>query len=244
MTTQHARGAGKSAAAQTPATTGDEAGIAEYLEKHPEFFERHAATLAKLRLPHARGGTTISLVERQVEVLREKHSASEARLADFVRVARANDTLSEKIHRFTCRLMRAPTLAATLAGIESALREDFDAAHSRLVLPGFGAGHYEDVPDRFLRSVAPDEPALKSFETLFASGKPRCGQARDIQRDFLFADDASVIGSIALVPLGVRGGLGLLAIGSTDANRFHPGMSTDFLARMGELIAEAIARFR
>jgi uncharacterized protein YigA (DUF484 family) len=46
------------------------------------------------------------------------------------------------------------------------------------------------------------------------------------------------------VPLGEKGALGLLAVGSNDVNRFHPGMSTEFLARMGELIADSIARYR
>ena len=40
-----------------------------------------------------------------------------------------------------------------------------------------------------MRSIRADDPNLKSFETLFASGKPRCGQARDSQREFLFGSD-------------------------------------------------------
>jgi uncharacterized protein YigA (DUF484 family) len=58
---------------------------------NPEFFERHQALLARLRLPHSRGGSTISLVERQIEVMRERHAALEAKLAELVRVARDND---------------------------------------------------------------------------------------------------------------------------------------------------------
>ena len=222
----------------------EESGIAEYLERYPDFFERNHAVLARLRLPHARGGTTISLVERQVEVLRERQATAEEKLAEFVAVARSNDVLAERIQRLTRRLLRARTLHDTLAQIEASLREDFDAIHSRLVLPGLGAAGLEAVPDRFLRAVTMDEPALKSFETLFASGKPRCGQVRDVQRDFLFGDDAATIGSVALLPLGASGSVGLLAVGSPDPARFHPGMSTDFLARMGELIADAITRFR
>ena len=239
MTTQPARGA-----SLAPAVPAEEAGIAEYLERHPEFFERNLAVLAKLRLPHLRGGTTVSLVERQVEVLRERQAASEERLAEFIRVARANDVLADKIQRLSRRLLRARTLHDTLVAIEGSLREDFDAVNSRLVLPGLDGRGIDVVPDRFLRAVPVDEPALKSFETLFASGKPRCGQVRDIQRDFLFGDEAATIGSVALVPLGERGTLGLLAVGSNDVNRFHPGMSTEFLARMGELIADSITRYR
>ena len=231
-------------ASLAPAVPAEEAGIAEYLDRHPEFFERNLAVLAKLRLPHLRGGTTISLVERQVEVLRERQAASEERLQEFIRVARANDALADKIQQLSRRLLRATSMQATLVAIETGLREDFDAVNSRLVLPGFDAGGIEGVPDRFLRAVPKDEPALKSFETLFGGGKPRCGQVRDIQRDFLFGDEAATVGSVALVPLGDKGSLGLLAVGSGDVDRFHPGMSTEFLARMGELIADSIQRYR
>ena len=91
-----------------------------------------------------------------------------------------------------------------------------------------------------MRVVRADDPNLKSFESLFSNGKPRCGQARDSQREFLFGSDANDIGSVALVPLGDKGSIGLLALGSTDRDRFHPGMSTEFLARMADLIADAL----
>jgi uncharacterized protein YigA (DUF484 family) len=47
---------------------------------------------------------------------------------------------------------------------------------------------------------------------------------------------------VALVPLGDHGSLGLLALGSTDRDRFHPGMSTDFLARLADLISDVLSR--
>jgi uncharacterized protein YigA (DUF484 family) len=229
MTTREARGV---AAVET-----EEESIAVYLQHNPDFFERHHAVLARLRLPHARGGSTISLVERQIEVLREKHAAVEAKLAEFVRVARANDALADKLHRFTRQLLRAGSREGVIATMESGLRVDFDAFHSVLVLVG---SHPDVTPQRFVRVVRPDDPNLKSFETLFSNGKPRCGQARDSQREFLFGSDANDIGSVALVPLGEKGSIGLLALGSTDRDRFHPGMSTEFLARMADLIADAL----
>jgi uncharacterized protein len=95
---------------------------------------------------------------------------------------------------------------------------------------------------QLLRTVAIEDPIWRSFDTLFASGKPRCGQIRDIQRDFLFGAEAGSIASVALVPLTTMTPTGLLALGSTDRERFHPGMSTEFLSRMGELIADAVSR--
>ncbi|HTY49898.1 MAG TPA: DUF484 family protein [Steroidobacteraceae bacterium] len=215
----------------------EEDAVVRYLQHNTDFFERHLPLLARLRLPHVRGDSTISLIERQVEVLRERHTQMEQKLADFVSVARANDAVAEKMHRFTRRRLRARTRAAAVEQLEASLREDFDAFHSVLVLVDM-----ELPAHRFVHPVSRDDAALKSFESLFASGKPRCGQARDSQREFLFAGDAPSIGSMALVPLGEKGSLGLLALGSADRDRYHPGMSTEFLARLGELISDVLTR--
>ena len=229
MTTREARG--------LAAADSEEESIAGYLQRHPEFFERHQALLARLKLPHARGGSTISLVERQIEVLREKQAQLEAKLAELVRVARANDAISERLHRFTRRLLRLLPRAEALTCIEAGLREDFDAFHAALVLIGVPS---DPAAAPFVRTVPADDPNLKSFESLFASGKPRCGQARDSQREFLFGPEGLELGSVALVPLGEKGSLGLLALGSPDRDRFHPGMSTEFLGRLAELLSESL----
>lgn len=232
MTTREARG--------LATKESEEDAIAAYLQHNPDFFERHQTLLTRLRVPHARGGSTISLVERQIEVLREKHAALESKLGELVSVARANDAVAEKLHLFTRKLLRARSRAEAVARIEASLREDFDAFHGGVLVL---IGEYPDLaPQRFVRTVARDDAGLKSFETLFSSGKPRCGQARDTQREFLFGQDANDIGSVALVPLTDKNGpLGVLALGSTDRDRFHPGMSTEFLARMADLIADSLS---
>jgi|SRR5579862_4144098 len=234
MTTREARG--------LTAADSEEESIASYLQRNPDFFERHQAVLARLRLPHARGGSTISLVERQIEVLREKQAALENKLAELVRVARANDAIAERLQRFTRRLLREVPREQALPHIEAGLREDFDAFQAVLVL--IGAPAESAATPRFVRTVPPGDPHLKSFESLFASGKPRCGQARDSQREFLFGPEGLEMGSVALVPLGDKGAVGLLALGSADRDRFHPGMSTEFLARMAELIADSLSHSR
>jgi uncharacterized protein YigA (DUF484 family) len=234
MTTQTARGL---AAGQT-----DEERIERYLSLNPDFFERHQPLLARMRLPHMRTGSTVSLVERQVEVLREQKSDADRRLAEFIAVARANDQLADRIHRFTRRMMRAPTAIAALDALEASLREDFDAFHSVLLLTSPIESLRNVNYEPFLRVVAPEDATMRSFEALLATGKPRCGQVRDTQRDFLFGPESASIGSVALVPLGDAGAVGLLALGSSERERFHPGMSTEFLKRMGELITDALSR--
>lgn len=220
----------------------DDATVAEYLQTHPDFFERHGALLSRLRLPHLRdAGATVSLVERQVEVLRERNQSLERKLKELLEVARANDALAERIHRLTQRLIAAHTLGQAIGAVETSLREDFDARNSVLVLFMEAARTLEPI-GRFLRTAQAADAEMKSFESLLQSGKPRCGQIRDAQRDYLFGKDSVEIGSVALTPLGPKGALGLLAIGASDADRFHPGMSTEFLTRIGELVTYALTR--
>jgi uncharacterized protein len=228
--------------ARTGVNEADETAIGNYLRANPDFFVRNEPLLSVLRLPHARGGVAISLVERQVEVLREKSQNVETRLAEFVSTARDNDQLADKIHRYTRRLMRASTRQAAVAQLETSLREDFEAFHATLVLFGSAGAGLEQ--GRFVQAVERSDPRLAGFESLLGSGKPRCGQARDTQREFLFGSESAAIASLALVPLGADMGapLGLLAIGSPERDRFHPGMATEFLTRMGELLADALSR--
>jgi uncharacterized protein YigA (DUF484 family) len=226
-------------AAAISATPLTDEEIATWLRANPDFFQRNSELLAALRLPHASGGV-VSLVERQIDVLREKNQRGDARLAELVAIARANEQLAEKIHQFTRSLMRAPTRRAVLAQMELAFREVFDVPQTVLLLFGTVGANTSDL--RFVRQVAPGDSNLAGFDTLLASGKPRCGQIRDTQRDFIFGTDSGNVGSVALVPLAGDSPLGLLVLGSPSRDRFHPGMSTDFLARLGQLISDALAR--
>lgn len=216
--------------------------VRNYLEAHPDFFERHSTLLDSLELPHASGGA-VSLVERQVSRLRQKELKMQRQLRELIEVARDNDVLSAKIHELTLQLLAAKDLPACVAAIEEAMRSGFGADQS--VLVHFGDPTLFDDVDagRFFRVLPREDKALQTFGTFLDSSAPRCGQARDAQREFLFHDDADEIGSVALVPLGSKAEIGFLAIGSTDSDRFHPGMSIDFLARVGDLVAGALKRY-
>jgi len=216
--------------------------VYRYLASNPDFFERHADLLGTLRLPH-NTGAAVSLVERQVSVLRQKDLKHERKLKELLSVARANDVLAGKIHRLTLKLLAADGLTAILRDLEESLRTDFDADQAILVLFG-DADDFADVRvGRFFKPVSRDDGALKAFSTFLAGSGPRCGQIRDSQRDFLFGKETDEIGSAALVPLGAQSAIGFLAVGSADSERFHPGMSMDFLGRLGELVAEALKRY-
>lgn len=216
--------------------------VHDYLGRHDDFFERNSDLLGSLRLPHNTGGT-VSLVERQVSVLRQKDLKLELKLKELLGVARANDALAAKLHKLTLALFAAADLKAVVESVEKALRVGFDADQSILVLFG-DPTLFEDINvGRFFRPIERDGDALKAFDTFLKGSAPRCGQVRDSQRDFLFGEGTDEVGSVALVPLGDHPQIGFIAIGSADSERFHPGMSIDFLSHLGDLVAGALKRF-
>ena len=78
------------------------------------------------------------------------------------------------------------------------------------------------MQDASSASCRDDSAELKPFSTFLEGSGPRCGQVETLSDRFLFHDDSDEIGSVALVPLGENAEIGFLAIGSNDADRFHP----------------------
>ena len=211
--------------------------IADYLQENPDFFERYSSLLNTLEIPHTTNGAAISLVERQVSVLRQRSNKLQDNLRELVDVARGNDELSEKIHALAIAFLGAISRNEVVAILEEKLRTDFNADQAVLVLFNASDVHFEGL---FLRNINRDDPALGSFKTFLQSNSARCGTVRDAQRDFLFGSNNVEIGSVALIPLGTKSELGFLAIGNNSATHFHPGKSIDFLTRLGELATTAL----
>ncbi len=210
----------------------DESILAEYLSAHPDFFQRHAALLLKLQVPHGAG--TASLIERQVSVLKEKNRDLEEQLNGLIRTARGNEQIVTRLQRFTLELMRAEGIDDVIACCQEILREDFNADFVTLKIIG---------NDDTMHFVSENSPQLQQFDKIFDSKRPVCGRLQTQQHEFLFTENAGLIESVALVPLMGVENMGLLALGSKDESRFHPGMGVVFLSHLGELISTSLSRY-
>lgn len=211
----------------------DEAGVIEYLLQNPDFLERHPQLLAELRIPHP-CGPAVSLLEHQARVLRERNRILQARLDELLAVARDNDRLADRIHRLTLELMDAQNLEAAVFCLKDELRSNFQCDAVTVKLLGEG--------DAAVDWVRPNAAELRAFPGLLNDPRPLCGRLQHEQLEFLFGDSATAIGSAALVPLADGQVVGLLAVGSYQPDRFHPGMGTVFLRQLGATAGRALRR--
>ena len=108
-------------------TAGLDAGqVLAWLQQNPDFFESHRELLSQLKLKHPHGGRAISLIERQVTVLRDANQALEKRLADFLRIGRENDALSMKMQGLAHALLGEREPARLPGLLCQGLRRGFD----------------------------------------------------------------------------------------------------------------------
>ena len=204
--------------------------VVEYLSQNPDFLARHPDVFADQQIPHSTGSAT-SLIERQVQVLREQSSNYRRQLEDLIEVARENEQLNGRLHRLTLALMEAVTLAEVLNILQDELRDKFQADAVELKL--FKADELEQQAEK-------GDPGASLFRDFVSSGRPNCGELDDARLSYLFGSAADDTVSVALVPLADNQVSGVLAIGSRDAKRFHSGKGLDFLGRLGEIVSRAL----
>ena len=94
--------------------------IVKYLSGNPEFFVENKEILIGLKVPHE-SGQAVSLVEKQVSVLRNRCSHLENSLRDLIAVARHNENLHQRLHTLIQDVITAPTMAEIVSLTQSSL---------------------------------------------------------------------------------------------------------------------------
>lgn len=210
-----------------------ESDIVAFLNRHPQFFVNHTELLETLYIPH-RPGAAISLVEKQMHLLRERNRRLQHQLDDLLDIARDNDKLFQRLHQLTLSLLEADDFEMALASLRDSLHQCFDADFFALRI-------YKRNVDAPLAGIFLEPPAIDPFADQHARQKPLCGNISPGQKAFLFGADADRVASCAVIPLRCGYTAGLLGIGSRDAERFHPAMGHLLLNRLGEIVAARLS---
>ena len=207
--------------------------VAKYLKDHPEFFEEYAELLHSIYVPHPHGSHAIPLAERQMLSLREKSRALEGKLRELVQFGEENDLISDRVHRIALAMLAAPDLSALLKAIYQSLQEDFG-------VPGVALRLWWAEP----HEGRPEFEALSPEARVFAESlaNPYFSETAMFESGEWFGPMAADFRSFAYVGLRGERPFGVMALASTDADRFTRDMGILYLARLGELASTALSR--
>jgi uncharacterized protein YigA (DUF484 family) len=216
--------------------TLDSATVAQFLADHPHFFDEYAGLLGEVRLASPITGKAVSLQERQMEVMRDKHRMLELRMAELVRFAQDNTAIAARFHAWTQALLRSPGGAAMPRDLLDGLLTHFNVPMATLRLWDVAAEHGDAW---FAQGVSDDA-------RIFANSlrAPYCGSNNDFEA-MRWLEDAADVQSTVILPLRAGGAtFGLLILGSPDQERFTADMATDFLVHIGDTASAALAPLR
>lgn len=207
--------------------------VVEFLNDNPDFFNKYPDLIAELKIPHDHG-SAISLVEKQVAVLREQNQQTRKRLHELIEIARQNEELARRMHQLALTLMDADDPKDIFNTLYDNLKKNFHA--DRAVVRLFANPSFVDSfpTDEFAGNGASE---YSLFKSIIDKRQPLSGRMKHQQQVFLFGDDGDDIASSVMVPLHGEGWGGILSIGSFDAERFHAGMGVELLANLGEILS-------
>jgi uncharacterized protein YigA (DUF484 family) len=213
----------------------DDETVREYLKNHDDFLQRNPEMLDYLHIYHA-SGSAVSLVEKQASVLRERNTELRQQLKALTTNARANDSLFEQTRTLVLKLLEADSLESLYSIFTASITTDFDIEHASMILYGDDA----DADNVGWRSE-PQEKVKKEIGALFKGHKAICGTLRKAELTFLFPE-GNGMGSAALAPLVGSKQLGLIAVGSSDANRYNGKVDTLFLSHVADVMVKLMSR--
>lgn len=208
--------------------------VAQYLQEHPQFFNEYADLLADIQISHPQDDKVVSLNERQVISLRERNRVLQDKLLELISFGEENDAIGEKMHRLAIALLAVSSLDELFNALYFSLKEDFTVPLVALRLWNISssAGHAEfTLVSDDVRTIAESLP------------QPYCGNHIADEIKQWFGENAEHLHSFAMIPLNNTQTIGLLVLGSPDAERFYPEMGTLHLKRLGELVCTTITRY-
>lgn len=201
--------------------------VAAFLASHPDFFEHHPDLLTGLRVPHA-GAGTVSLIEHQVSVLRGQLDTERRRLAHLIARARDFENLSHRLHGLTLQLIEAPDFERVESVLCDGLCKEFSAEQVSIKL----------FPVR--SEAAEKDPLVNTFLDFLDREHSLCGPLDPERSGALFGEKDDKIASATLIPIRGEDLSGVLAVGSSDPERFRPDMGTEMLDRLGEVVSRKL----
>jgi len=209
--------------------------LADFLQNNPNIFQQHPELLELVTLIDSRG--TASLLERQVAMLKERLRQFQSQQSELVEVARENEQISNSFSDVICQLISFKNLSEFAAEFPKILRNTFKI---------------DCVAVKTIKSSERSELDQQAYaDTLrrLINNRAVCDNRwpNNIMNLFFDSSADTKIASAALIPMRSSESsnvLGVLALGSVDAERYTNDLGTAHLDRLGLMSGICLARLQ
>ncbi|CAG9298474.1 DUF484 family protein [Celerinatantimonas diazotrophica] len=205
--------------------------VAEYLQQNPDFFTRFPYLADRLRIPHHQRGS-VSLVELSLERMRDKIAVLETEISDLLGVASQNERIFRVYVDLLPQLLHCPDFASLQDKLQSAMVEQLGLSQLSLRLNQAHLSLGEPLESFSLSA----EHMENLWVTRLSHEGHYFGRLTRGELQLLFASPEQVQ-SVAIMPLGERARLGVLAAASDEADHYVAGMDGLLLGQLCEVIA-------
>ena len=209
--------------------------VSSYLKANPEFFLQQEGLLADLSLPHE-SGKAISLLERQVTILRDRGADARQKLNNLLENARNNDQLFDTTRSLVLALLRAKDVTEIAGVAQDQLSDHANIDSCEVILVAKKSLKVADS----IRTESEDI-LQKQFVDVFRLKRTHCGPISEEQTQYLFPTQCNSINSTALCPVISNSDvLALIAFGNKAGNYFNVNLDTLFLDFIGHVVGAVL----
>jgi len=206
--------------------------VQAHLTANPTFLNEHPELIKVLAPPSQnKADGVLDMQAFMIERLQNELRALQLRQSELLSASRVNLSSQARIHTAVLAVIEARTLEDIGRVVAEDYRSILDVSTSTLC--------FEETTRGSLHNIMSLSPGTITE----IMGDRQILLRHDITGDKrLYADDAAKVRSDALITFdfGKNGSGGLLALGSNEADRFHPGQGTEFLGFLARAITGSL----
>ena len=194
-----------------------------FLLDNLDFFETRESLVSEMSFKHSSSSAS-SILERQVNKLREDHKSLINMLTSLMETASINEDLFNKSKNLTLQILESSTRKQIINKVENSFSKDFKVDKPLL---------------KFHKNKKIDELEKLTGLSLH-KGAIHCGSLSSEKMNVLFNDKK--IGSMVVAVIVVGDEIGLLMLGSFDRSKYLGDEDTTFIEYIRDVLEKKLAK--
>ena len=207
--------------------------VEEFLVLNPDFLSSNSHILDSIEIVHKTGGA-VSLIQKQVEVLRKNYESTSGNLLELLEIAKTNEGIFEKTKELILDLIVCKNLTDVIATTENSFSNKFQADACKVLF-------FKENPNLPKGRILDAKQAHKQIGKKYNASDIYCGPLDKIGSDYIFGKKTK-IKECVLVPIKNTDCPGMLALGSKKEDTYSKENDSLFLEFVAETLSKLIDR--